>query len=856
MSISARVIYQLGEQLIKDEFVALTELIKNSYDADATGIRITIDTRVKTQYGQGRITIEDNGNGMTRSILFDSFLRISTNFKVIEKFSPVFERRTLGEKGLGRLAMQRLGEYVIVSTKPKVNEPKLMKIFSTSDIEFHKVYDTTELHINWASFKNSNENFDDMNIEYKHVSKLELKYGTKLVIEGIRNVSFWRIGRKELNRFRKELFGLVNPFTQNSDLKFNILLDIDGSRISNERIDENLLKIMSDISVDFSVKDWILTLNIDSKPNYVERLCAGLIYRMSSLGFDKYTRFEGRNSRYSNYIDNIIINLNDKQFTNNYPYLKDVRLMETKKIKDKPLKITVSNLKVHSLSKNVYKIKYNYEKWIRIISDSLQRKTELAYPGNFYGKLYVMAGDPDSIREAIYKLNNNGIVFNTQAEIKSIWDSASGVKLFRDHFRIFPYGELTEEGINDWLNFTYKSQRGRATAYKSHTVAGYVNLDGVSSENIQEQTNRNGIIENEFGKNFLSIVRDIIAEIVFQRDLALRGWFATPEIKEDMTEVKSKDGHLVFSRELTKPHNEEELQSLDKTVNELVNNANVDDATKKKVEFVKNKVNDIIKKEINRERARKQAITIREQRISYLENLIGLAGQGMIVESLTHELERIEKNISHYAKESKIDLFKIENIKGQFGYIIEKQEGILQQVVFLQQQLEHLEPNYKKNQFKKDIVNIKEFLCDLYINKGPMANKAKNKDAEITVDSDVEGNLELNTNKGVLITIFDNIFINSLYWLENSKNKKIVFFVDSRNRTVTIYDSGPGIHRDREFDLFEPEKSSKPNGRGLGLYIVKELMSYLRGNIYLDTINRNSFGNLFKFVLQFPENNV
>lgn len=853
MSISARVIYQLGEQLIKDEFVALTELIKNAYDADATGIRINIDTKIRTQYGRGRITVEDNGNGMTRSILFNSFLRISTNFKLIEKFSPLFNRRTLGEKGLGRLAMQRLGDHVTLISKPKVNEERLKKIFNNADIEFHKDYDTTCLEIDWTTFKDSNEDFGKMQTRYKHISDKGYRFGTTLIIDGIRNISFWQIGKKEINRFRKELFGLINPFTQNSELQFNIHLDIDGSRISNDKVDENTLKTMSDIFVDFSMQDWMVNIYIESKSNYIERLCQGLINRMNLLGFDKYVRFKGKNLNYANHVEEISFNLRTYDFKDEYPYLKKIRLMECRKKFNARLLKGKLNLLKFSV-KRVFKLSDDRrEKILEIINSS---KDFLAYPGSFSGKFYVLAQEPDALREAMYKLSNNGIVFNTQAEMKAIWDAASGVKLFRDQFRIFPYGELTSEGLNDWLTFTFRSQRVKATAYKAHTVAGYINLDGVSSENIKEQTNRNGLIENEFGKNFMTIMRDIISEVVFQKDLVLRSWFTTPEITENQEKILSKDGHLEFYREMTKPHNSEEIQSLDKTMNELVKSDIVDKVTKEKVELVKKKVDEIIRVENDRERARKQAISIREQRISYLENLIGLAGQGLIVEALTHELERIEENISHYAKESKQDIFNVEVVKGQFSYIIEKQEGILQQVVFLQQQLEHLEPNYKKNQFKKEIINIKDFLFDLYIKKGPMVNKAKNKNVEVIIRSDNEGELLTKANKGVLITIFDNIFINSLYWLENSNVKTINFDIDSRNGTVSVWDSGPGIHRDREYDLFEPEKSSKPNGRGLGLYIVKELMNYLRGNIYLDTTKRNSLGNLYCFKIHFPEDYV
>jgi DNA mismatch repair ATPase MutL len=63
-SIDASVVFQLGENLITDYTQAILELVKNSYDADATFCRVSIDTATKTPFGQGSIVVEDDGTGM------------------------------------------------------------------------------------------------------------------------------------------------------------------------------------------------------------------------------------------------------------------------------------------------------------------------------------------------------------------------------------------------------------------------------------------------------------------------------------------------------------------------------------------------------------------------------------------------------------------------------------------------------------------------------------------------------------------------------------------------------------------------------------------------------------------------
>ncbi|WP_193438846.1 ATP-binding protein, partial [Streptococcus suis] len=112
------VISHLGEALIDNEKIALLELIKNASDADANNCNIVIDTLFQSEYGQGRIIIEDDGNGMTPTIIEKAFLKIATSFKAEhQKISPKFKRQAQGNKGIGRLSLNQLGRYVSVDTK-------------------------------------------------------------------------------------------------------------------------------------------------------------------------------------------------------------------------------------------------------------------------------------------------------------------------------------------------------------------------------------------------------------------------------------------------------------------------------------------------------------------------------------------------------------------------------------------------------------------------------------------------------------------------------------------------------------------------------------------------------------------
>lgn len=107
---TSHIINLLGDELIGSDSLAIFELVKNSYDADATKVTIyfnDLDTPNRN------IVIEDNGSGMTPNIIQNVWLTIGTDYKKKKaKVSPIFHRSSLGNKGVGRLAVHRLADEI------------------------------------------------------------------------------------------------------------------------------------------------------------------------------------------------------------------------------------------------------------------------------------------------------------------------------------------------------------------------------------------------------------------------------------------------------------------------------------------------------------------------------------------------------------------------------------------------------------------------------------------------------------------------------------------------------------------------------------------------------------------------
>ena len=139
----ARLLTMLGDQLIKNEVVALIELIKNCYDADATAVKVSFENFGDNYESSenSKIVIEDNGCGMNEETILDHFLNPATPEKKYRKRNR--ERTPLGrimqgEKGIGRFASLKLGKKITVITKQKesVREYVVTFDFTAYDEEF------------------------------------------------------------------------------------------------------------------------------------------------------------------------------------------------------------------------------------------------------------------------------------------------------------------------------------------------------------------------------------------------------------------------------------------------------------------------------------------------------------------------------------------------------------------------------------------------------------------------------------------------------------------------------------------------------------------------------------------------
>lgn len=145
---SSHIITLLGDELIGSNSLALFELVKNAYDADAENVYIRF---INFQTNHPSIVIEDDGNGMSQETIERAWLVIGTDYKRREIKESLYKKRTsLGNKGVGRLAVHRLANSIKLETQARGE--------STG----------STLDINWSNLINSSDYIDGLSVAVNH----------------------------------------------------------------------------------------------------------------------------------------------------------------------------------------------------------------------------------------------------------------------------------------------------------------------------------------------------------------------------------------------------------------------------------------------------------------------------------------------------------------------------------------------------------------------------------------------------------------------------------------------------------------------------------------------------------------
>lgn len=459
------VIFKLGEELITDNYQALSELVKNSYDADASDVEVIIDSenyykiidgsiakchKNEENALRGMIKIQDNGCGMSESDIINGWLTISASKKRDMKNNGLRTARgrtPLGDKGLGRLGTQRLGPILEMSTKAESEE-------------------ALSVLIDWRRFQEGNQ-LSKILIPIQQELSFPRRKGTTLSIIGIDNPDEWQ----NENALQIRFADIISPYTDDMGLKVKI-------RVNNRKIDlrEQTLKLVSNalLSYIFSYSENLFSVQGFMSTRYLTDLA---------------------NSRKRALWEELIEKDHGEKFLS-WLFKKKSKVLERYNVQfcpeeqDKLCTFTFS-----------FKLEETDKAKISIADNSILD------PGPFNGRI-----------DFLPRRKTTKDPYETDISIKALLDALAGVKVYRNGFGI---------PVHDVIPFASQWSTGSSwyTLRPDNTV-GYINITAAENAQLIETTNREAFKENGYYHNFQRLLAEWLSRAGELQETIRRGYNA------------------------------------------------------------------------------------------------------------------------------------------------------------------------------------------------------------------------------------------------------------------------------------------------------------------------------------------
>lgn len=809
LTIDSRIISHLGEALIDNEKIALLELIKNSSDADANYCNIEIDTLYQSEHGQGRIIIEDDGNGMTPYIIENAFLKIATSFKSNhQKVSPRFKRQAQGNKGIGRLSLNQLGKFISVDTKVDLELPQY---FSSEELQTVLGYDTENdflndndfyyyhIEIDWERYSKSNESIEDVKLDLQALPFNEFTFnhkknhGTRIEVLGLKGIDFWQSTQTQ-KEIEQDVLEFLNPYL---DEKYNfyVKINLDNRIFTSNKYDISDIEnnFLSKVDFTFNSDEKIITLNISRSKKYIDYKVKQLISELRNWELEK---------------------------ENEPPYKKYYNKWMEEKIYIDLSSLTQANVSLPNVKFDKF---LTYSEEVKDEKHKSKKQIEKFFlPGDFRGSIYA------------FDLSANSPI---SKNFRKVLEEIKGVKIYRNNFRIFPYGSSN----NDWLGMSDYNLRNKGVIFKQHTSTGFFNIDGEQNlALLKELTNRQGLVLDNFGTNFILIAKDLIYKTIANKDKGLSQYFnfKRKEISELLENQTIEIAGISFRKQAN-----DIIQTENKAERLVKEFDNMDDNEKK---------NELISLQESTKNLR-NAVNLKEKQVeelvTHIDEFAPIMGATIIAETLSHEIIRLSNNIKFSS--SKVRNSVLNNNEEEAILNLNRIDSSNK---FLVRYASLLDVNSYSRRRRYSVESIKEKLEEILENTPLLTYGNTSVNLKI-VGNDFKAKIISDSFK----IIIENLVINSTYWLDkmNISNSLLTFKLDNDLGKLFVFDNGIGIDKSVENHLFEEFVTNKPDnvGRGMGLYIVTTLLNEFGATITLDD-ERNQYGNLYKFIITFPDEEV
>jgi signal transduction histidine kinase len=825
--ISPQVVFRLGDELITDELQALVELVKNSYDASATWASVVIDTQAPTDgvmvphglssmlpasartadstSAKGKATaavgwleVRDDGDGMTREGLEAGWLLISSSAKRSLKEQGKTNRlgRTpLGDKGLGRLGVLRLGLKIEIRTRPREAAEEHILRFSRSDFENETALSAIDLHYETRTLVKHGEAWQPQK-PFAHdvdCTPLTGRQGTVIRITGLINPEVWQ----DRQAIQERMLSLISPFEE----IHNFTLDL--------TIDRELVPLaqIAELRLDLANARW--TLQFDGTRLHID-------------GRIKLRAFEpaSTNERLTNLWRELVAPDNGEQFRS--------RLLAG------PLSGVQG-----AAGDAPYWLALSFETPLASIPDPSARRRRTARvgaaedqhnwvsPGPFSGEI-----DSFDLASDVELSVNNTSIFSSGGDYRDWVRQIRGVRVFRDGFGV----RVGDDFLR--LGSAFTSASG-FYALRPGNVAGYVAISAKDNAGLQETTDREGFVVNSPYRAFDALLRWTVERVNYlqnQIGRALSAWADEAKLPEPprpsrtATELAQQAAaqarrtsqalgavetvqrtlqRLGDGSALLTPDQEKATQAASQILTQLSELAAEWQSLQSELSELADRSREV---ELEREELRDQL------RVAY--QTVGL---GIVAESVAHEMAGITGRLQARTKQLATSLGPKDTAARALVTDVNKA------VRDIRQQIRHLEPQLRYQRAKRELLDVRATVEAV---AAYHRERFANNKIEVTVTG---APFTVRANSGRLQQALDNLFINSEFWLENAHTPDPQIEIVLEKPRLLLRDNGPGVDPVLAPAIFEPFVSGRSGeqGRGLGLFITRQVLQDDHGTIFL-----------------------
>lgn len=404
---------------------------------------------------------------------------------------------------------------------------------------------------------------------------------------------------------------------------------------------------------------------------------------------------------------------------------------------------------------------------------------------------------------------------------------AGGVMVFRDGFRVNPYGG----GDDDWLSVDRDAFGSAGFKLNRNQLIGKLDITRRDNPRLVDQTSREGLRETPEKVALIAILRYTLNQFrsfVNEIDKQVKA-AGNPTIQDVQVRLASQQGRL-----------EEAWEEIREAVPSLRDNNSAIVALRDVVDEITSLVEDSEKVAAAYERGHGE--------------LIHLASVGLTVDIIAHELTRATQGALSLVSDAQKGKVAMPGPKGAFA-VLEAQ------LKTLARRLRVLDPLSTSGRQRKETFELASWVRTI-LEYHTAQFERHQIHCQFRVKPSSSGTYRVHMVKGMVVQILENLISNSVYWLDKKAiesrkqpfEKEILIELVPEDGELRFSDNGPGIEQSRGEMIFIPFNSTKPTrvGRGLGLYVSREVAEYNGASLTLDPQAAKS-GMLHTFVFGLPE---